>query len=80
MKRHLHAVRVVQAHEPYKPMKTLWVIEAESQNLTLDDIFRVNAIGHDYEFLQGFYAGYLTKEEFEYKYTGKMSFNWMVSK
>ena len=75
MKRHLHAIRVVKVHEP---IKTLWVIDAESQNLTLDDIFRVNSIGCDYEFVQSFYAGYLTKEEFEDKYTRKMGFNWMV--
>ena len=78
MKRHLHAVRVVSTQEPYLPLRTLWVVEGESQNLTLDDILRVNDMDFLYEFGQSFYVGYLTEEEFEDKYTRKMGFNWMV--
>lgn len=78
MRKHLHAVRVIQRYEPQLPMRELWVIDSESKDLTLDDILRINDIDDRYEFGQGFYAGHLSKDEFEEKYADRMIFLWRV--
>lgn len=78
MRKHLHAIRVVERYDQHRLMRELWVVNSESKDLTLDDILRINEIDDEYEFFQGFYAGYLSKEEFNEKYSERMICLWRV--
>lgn len=66
MKKHYHAVRVCE-NESGLPLERLFVVSLNSDKFSLDDFVTFNQT-FNYSFIQSFYAGYMTKDEFEEKY------------